>query len=49
MVKENLVTFSTEDLVDDIKIMIETRYRSYPVIDEKDKVIGTVSRYHLNF
>lgn len=48
MVKENLVTFSTEDLVEDIKpIMLETRYRSYPVVDENDKVLGTVSRFHL--
>ena len=48
MVKENLVTFTTEDLVDDIKpIMIETRFRSYPVTDPNGKVLGTVSRYHL--
>ena len=48
MVKENLVTFSTEDLVEDIRpIMLETRYRSYPVVDENDKVLGTVSRFHL--
>ena len=48
MITENLVTFSTEDLVEDIRpIMTETRYRSYPVIDENDKVVGTVSRFHL--
>lgn len=48
MIKENLVTFSTEDLVDDIKpIMTETRFRGYPVIDTNGKVVGTVSRYHL--
>ena len=48
MIKENLVTFSTDDLVDDIKgIMTETRFRSYPVIDLNGKVVGTVSRYHL--
>ncbi len=48
MVKENLVTFTTDDLVDDIKpIMIETRFRSYPVTDPNGKVLGTVSRFHL--
>ena len=48
MVKENIVSFTTDDLVDDIKgIMIETRFRSYPVLDENGKVVGTVSRYHL--
>lgn len=48
MIKDKLVTFSTEDLVDDVKpVMIETRFRSYPVIDSNDKVIGTMSRYHL--
>ena len=48
MIKENLVTFSTDDLVDDIKgIMTETRFRSYPVLDQNGRVVGTVSRYHL--
>ena len=48
MVKENIVSFTTDDLVDDIKgIMTETRFRSYPVLDENGRVVGTVSRYHL--
>ena len=48
MTKKNLVSFNTEDFIDDIKyIMLETRYRSYPVIDENNKVIGSISRYHL--
>lgn len=48
MIKNKLVTFSTEDLVDDVKpVMVETRFRSYPVIDTDGKVIGTMSRYHL--
>ena len=48
MVKENLVSFNTDELVEDIKgVMVETRYRSYPVIDKDGKVIGTISRYHL--
>ena len=48
MVRDNLITFSTDDLVDDIKpIMAESRFRSYPVTDSNGKVVGTVSRYHL--
>ena len=48
MVKENIVSFTTDDLVDDIKkVMSETRFRSYPVLDENGRVVGTVSRYHL--
>lgn len=48
MIKENLVTFSTDDLVEDVKkVMLETRYRSYPVISVDGKVLGTMSRYHL--
>lgn len=48
MAKDNLVSFSTDDLVDDIRdIMVETRFRSYPVADSDGKIIGTISRYHL--
>lgn len=48
MAKDNLVSFSTDELVEDVKgTMLETRYRSYPVIDSEGKVIGTISRYHL--
>ncbi len=48
MVKDNIVSFSTDDLVEDIKqVMAESRFRSYPVIDNNGKVLGTVSRYHL--
>ncbi|MCM8710994.1 putative manganese-dependent inorganic diphosphatase [Clostridium sp. SYSU_GA19001] len=48
MNKDNIVSFRTEDFVDDIRdVMLETRYRSYPVIDKLNKVIGTISRYHL--
>lgn len=48
MATENLVSFHDDDLVDDIKkTMAETRFNSYPVVDELGTVIGTVSRYHL--
>lgn len=48
MATENLVSFSTDELADDIKhVMAETRYRSYPVLDAENKVVGSISRYHL--
>lgn len=48
MAKDNLISFSTDDLVEDIKdVMVETRFRSYPVTTPEGKVIGTISRYHL--
>lgn len=48
MAKDNLVSFSTDELADDIKhVMAETRYRSYPVVDAENKVVGSISRYHL--
>ena len=48
MTKKNVLSFNTDDFIEDIKyIMLETRYRSYPVIDENNKVIGSISRYHL--
>ena len=48
MAAENLISFSKDELVEDIKdVMAETRYNSYPVTDDEGKVIGTVSRYHL--
>lgn len=50
MTRENLVIFALDDLVDHVKLqMSQTRYRSYPVIDDNnnDKVVGSISRYHL--
>lgn len=48
MTRDKLISFSIHDYVDEVKdIMLETRFRSYPVLDEESKVIGTISRYHL--
>ncbi|GAA0125334.1 MULTISPECIES: putative manganese-dependent inorganic diphosphatase [Clostridium] len=48
MTKNNLISFEINDFIDEIKdIMLETRYRCYPVTDSNGKVIGTISRYHL--
>lgn len=48
MTKDNLVSFKTDDLIDDVKeVMLQTRYRSYPVVNAENKIVGSISRYHL--
>jgi manganese-dependent inorganic pyrophosphatase len=48
MSTENLIAFNTDDFVDEIKdIMLQTRYRSYPVVDDSYRIKGFISRYHL--
>lgn len=45
MKTKKLVTFRTDDLTDDIKdIMGQNRHRDFPVLDKKNKYVGTVSR-----
>lgn len=48
MTRENLISFSSEDLLAKIKLtMSQTRYRAYPVIGPDKKLLGLLSRYHL--
>ncbi len=48
MSTDNLITFNIDDFIDEIKDkMLQTRYRSYPVVDDTNKIIGFISRYHL--
>ena len=43
-----LVTFNYYDYLDDVKSIIpNSRFRSYPVIDNDNKLMGFISRYHL--
>ena len=45
---EDLVCFRTTDYLDDVReILLKSRYRSYPILDEAGVVVGTLSRYHL--
>ena len=45
---DNLVAFHLSDYLDDVKdVVLQSRFRSYPVLDDNDKVVGTLSRYHL--
>jgi len=44
----NMVKFNRHDYIDDIQEkMIKTRYRSYPVVDDHNRIKGFISRYHL--
>ena len=48
MKKENLITFSTEDFLDEIKEVMKTqRHMDFPVLDKKGKYVGTISRRNL--
>lgn len=44
----DIVAFHLSDYIDDVKEkVLKSRFRSYPVLDDDDKVVGTLSRYHL--
>ncbi|WBW50408.1 putative manganese-dependent inorganic diphosphatase [Peptoniphilus equinus] len=48
MTDDNLITFNLNDTVDDVKkIMAMSRFRAYPVLDARGKVVGSIGRYHL--
>ena len=45
---DGLVCFHLDDFLDDVRdTVLESRYRSYPVLDEEEKVVGTLGRFHL--
>ena len=45
---DDLVCFHLDDFLDDVRdTVLQSRYRSYPVLDQENKVVGTLSRYHL--
>lgn len=48
MATNEIVKFDFDDFVDDVKeTMMTTRFRSYPVVDNSNKVRGFISRYHV--
>ncbi len=48
MTTDNLVYFTTEDNLDQVRdAMPKSRFRSYPVVDSSERIVGSVSRYHL--
>ena len=45
---DDLVTFHLDDFLDDVKeTVLQSRHRSYPVLDDQGHVVGALSRYHL--
>ncbi len=41
---DDLEAFHLSDFVDDVKeVVLKSRHRSYPILDENDKVVGTLS------
>lgn len=48
MRSDHLITFQTESFVDDIhEIMAKKRHRDFPVLDEKGRYVGMISRRNL--
>ena len=45
---DGLVYFHLNDYIDDVRdTVLQSRYRSYPILDHRERVVGTLSRYHL--
>ena len=43
-----LVSFHLDDYIDDVReTVLQSRFRCYPILDEDEKVVGTLSRFHL--
>jgi len=45
---KDMVYFHLDDYIDDVRErVLESRYRCYPILDENERVVGTLSRVHL--
>ncbi len=43
-----MVCFHLDDYIDDVQnTVLESRFRAYPILDEEEKVVGMLSRFHL--
>lgn len=48
LMSTKLTTFQHDDYIEDVKNAInKSRYRSYPILDQRHHIIGTLSRYHV--
>ena len=46
--RQDLVYFHLEDYIADVKNkVLESRFRAYPILDENERVVGMLSRFHL--
>ena len=44
----DLVCFHLDDYIDDVQnAVLESRFRAYPILDEGERVVGMLSRFHL--
>lgn len=48
---KSVICFHEDEFIDDVAAkMTKSRVRSYPVLDENDRIVGAISRYHtLNY
>ena len=45
---EGMICFHLNDRVDDVReVVLKYRHPSYPILDEQEKVVGILTRYHL--
>ena len=45
---QEIMHFHLDDYVDEVKdVLLKSRFRAYPVLDENDKLVGTMGRFHL--
>ena len=48
IMKRKMITFNNHDYIDDVfNKMSKSRFRSYPVVNKQNVVLGSISRYHL--
>lgn len=48
LMKEKPIYFNEDEFVEDVgKKMLKTRYRSYPVVDNQNHLVGYISRFHV--
>ena len=46
--RKDLVSFRLDEYIDDVQnTVLESRFRAYPILDDEEKVVGTLSRFHL--
>jgi len=46
--RDDFECFHLDDFLDDVReVVSKSRHRNYPILDEHDKVVGTLSRFHL--
>lgn len=48
IMKKKLISFHSNELAEDVGAkMLKSRYRVYPVIDQENRLVGYISRYHI--